>query len=115
MSIRVGEHQAVSARGSIRRFVREQPHCGLPVCGAHAVHRVVVETLEFVPAGVAPEGHRKVYLVADAIEEVERLKEAQFRLKFRSATETVDNPLQFRVMRRNIARMITILRERTQQ
>jgi large subunit ribosomal protein L29 len=51
----------------------------------------------------------------ELIEEVERLKEAQFRLKFRSATETVDNPLQFRVMRRNIARMITILRERTQQ
>jgi large subunit ribosomal protein L29 len=48
-------------------------------------------------------------------EEVERLKEAQFRLKFRSATETVDNPLQFRVMRRNIACMMTILRERTEQ
>ena len=38
-------------------------------------------------------------------EEIERLKEAQFRLKFRSATETIDNPLQFRTMRRNIARM----------
>ena len=48
-------------------------------------------------------------------EEIERLKEAQFRLKFRSATETIDNPLQFRVMRRNIARMQTILRERTEQ
>ena len=48
-------------------------------------------------------------------EEIERLKEAQFRLKFRSATETIDNPLQFRMMRRNIARMMTILRERTGQ
>jgi len=48
-------------------------------------------------------------------EEIERLKEAQFRLKFRAATETIDNPLQFRVMRRNIARMMTILRERTEQ
>ncbi len=48
-------------------------------------------------------------------DEVERLKEAQFRLKFRSATETIDNPLQFRVMRRNVARMMTILRERTEQ
>jgi len=48
-------------------------------------------------------------------EEIERLKEAQFRLTFRSATETIDNPLQFRVMRRNIARMMTILRERTEQ
>ena len=48
-------------------------------------------------------------------EEIERLREAQFRLKFRSATETIDNPLQFRVVRRNIARMQTILRERTEQ
>ena len=47
-------------------------------------------------------------------EELESLKEAQFRLKFRSATETIDNPLQFRVMRRNIARMMTVLRERTE-
>jgi len=48
-------------------------------------------------------------------EELERLREAQFRLRFRSATETIDNPLQFRTMRRNIARMLTILRERTRQ
>ena len=48
-------------------------------------------------------------------EELDRLKEAQFRLKFKSATEAVDNPLQFRTMRRNIARMITVLRERTEQ
>jgi large subunit ribosomal protein L29 len=46
-------------------------------------------------------------------EELARLKEAQFRLKFRSATEAIDNPLQFRVIRRNIARIKTVLRERT--
>ena len=46
-------------------------------------------------------------------EELTRLEEAQFRLKFRSATEAIDNPLQFRVMRRNIARIKTVLRERT--
>ncbi len=46
-------------------------------------------------------------------EELARLEEAQFRLKFRSATEAIDNPLQFRVMRRNIARLKTVLRERT--
>ena len=45
-------------------------------------------------------------------EELVRLEEAQFRLKFRSATEAIDNPLQFRVLRRNIARIRTILRER---
>ena len=46
--------------------------------------------------------------------QVDRLEEAQFRLKFRSATEdaTGGNPLQFRILRRNIARMKTVLRER---
>ncbi len=46
--------------------------------------------------------------------ELDRLEEAQFRLKFRSATEdaTGGNPLQFRTLRRNIARMKTVLRER---
>jgi large subunit ribosomal protein L29 len=47
-------------------------------------------------------------------EELTRLEEASFRLKFRSATEAIDNPLQFRVMRRNVARLKTALRERTQ-
>ncbi len=46
--------------------------------------------------------------------ELDRLREAQFRLKFRSATEdaTGGNPLQFRTLRRNIARMRTVLNER---
>lgn len=47
--------------------------------------------------------------------ELERLKEARFRLKFRSATETIDNPAQFKIMRRNIGRMLTVLRERAEQ
>lgn len=42
-----------------------------------------------------------------------KLQESQFRLKFRAGTEKVDNPLRFRIMRRNIARMKTVLRERT--
>ncbi len=46
-------------------------------------------------------------------EELRSLEEAQFRLRFRSATEAIDNPLQFRVIRRNIARIKTVLRERT--
>jgi large subunit ribosomal protein L29 len=45
-------------------------------------------------------------------EELARLEEARFRLKFRSATEAIDNPLQFRALRRNIARIRTVLRER---
>ena len=49
-------------------------------------------------------------------EELKRLLDAQFRLKFRSATEdaTGGNPMQFRMIRRNIARMKTVLRERNQ-
>ena len=46
--------------------------------------------------------------------ELGRLKEAQFRLRFRSATEAIDNPVQFRVLRRNIARIETVLREKEQ-
>ncbi len=46
--------------------------------------------------------------------ELDRLQDAQFRLRFRSATEdaTGGNPMQFRMVRRNIARMKTVLRER---
>ncbi len=51
---------------------------------------------------------------AELQEELDRLEEAQFRLKFRSATEDVTggNPLQFRTIRRNIARIKTVLVER---
>jgi len=40
------------------------------------------------------------------------LEEEQFRLRFRSATEALDDALRFRVIRKDIARMKTILRER---
>jgi len=40
-----------------------------------------------------------------------QLVEEQFRLKFRRATEAIANPLQFRSMRRDIARIKTILRD----
>jgi large subunit ribosomal protein L29 len=40
------------------------------------------------------------------------LREERFRLTFRSATEAIENPLQFRGIRREIARIQTILRER---
>ena len=46
-------------------------------------------------------------------DELARLQEARFRLKFRSATETIDDPSQFQTLRRNIARIATVLRERT--
>jgi large subunit ribosomal protein L29 len=48
--------------------------------------------------------------------ELATLEEAQFRLRFRAATEDIsgDNPMRVRTMRRNIARIKTVLRERVQ-
>jgi large subunit ribosomal protein L29 len=40
------------------------------------------------------------------------LREEGFRLRFRSGTEAITNPLQFRSIRRDIARIETILQER---
>ena len=42
------------------------------------------------------------------------LTEERFRLAFRRGTEAIENPLRFRTMRREIARIKTILRERKQ-
>jgi large subunit ribosomal protein L29 len=41
-----------------------------------------------------------------------QLVEERFRLRFRRATEAISNPLQFRSLRRDIARIKTILKER---
>ena len=40
------------------------------------------------------------------------LEEERFRLRFRSATEPLDDPLRLRWIRKDIARLKTILRER---
>jgi large subunit ribosomal protein L29 len=40
------------------------------------------------------------------------LRDERFKLKFRSATEAIDNPMRFRTVRRDIARVETILRSR---
>ena len=42
------------------------------------------------------------------------LTEERFRLAFRRATEAIPNPLQLRTIRRDMARIQTILRERKQ-
>jgi large subunit ribosomal protein L29 len=42
---------------------------------------------------------------------IAELEEERFRLRFRSATETLDDPLRLRVIRRDIARLKTVLRE----
>jgi large subunit ribosomal protein L29 len=43
------------------------------------------------------------------------LRQERFHLRFNSATQTVDNPIRFRTIRRDIARILTILREREGQ
>jgi large subunit ribosomal protein L29 len=43
---------------------------------------------------------------------IAELKEEQFRLRFRSATMQLENPKLINQIRRDIARMKTILRER---
>jgi len=40
------------------------------------------------------------------------LREERFKLRFRSATESIENPMQFRVLRRDTARVLTILGEK---
>ena len=43
---------------------------------------------------------------------IDELTRERFNLRFRSATESIDNPMRFRDLRRDIARMQTILREK---
>jgi large subunit ribosomal protein L29 len=40
------------------------------------------------------------------------LEDERFRLRFRAGTEAIENPLQFRTIRRDIARIQTLLGER---
>ena len=49
---------------------------------------------------------------ADIRQKIEEAQEELFRLRFRSATQPLENPLLLRTLRRDIARMKTILRER---
>ena len=45
-------------------------------------------------------------------EKLTEAREEEFRLKFRSATEAIDNPMRYRTLRREIARLQTLLREK---
>ena len=49
---------------------------------------------------------------ADIVSRVAELEEERFRLKFRSATETLEEPLRLRSVRKDIARLKTVLREK---
>jgi large subunit ribosomal protein L29 len=50
----------------------------------------------------------------DITARIAALEEERFRLKFRSASEPLQEPLRLRVIRRDLARLKTILRERRQ-
>ena len=43
---------------------------------------------------------------------IAELEEERFRLRFRSATQSLEDPLRLRAVRRDIARLKTVLRER---
>ena len=45
-------------------------------------------------------------------ERLEQLNEERFRLRFRSATQQLENPILLRTIRRDIARLKTAQRER---
>ena len=49
---------------------------------------------------------------ADLRARVAALEEERFRLRFRSATEPLEDPLRLRSIRKDIARLKTILRQR---
>jgi large subunit ribosomal protein L29 len=50
--------------------------------------------------------------VDDLKAKLAELTEERFRLRFRSATESIENPMRFRQLRRDIARLKTMLRAR---
>ena len=50
--------------------------------------------------------------VEDLKAKIDELTRERFNRRFRSATESIENPMRFRSLRRDIARMQTILRER---
>ena len=50
--------------------------------------------------------------VEDIKTRVAELEEERFRLRFRSATEQLENPLRLRTIRKDIARLKTVLTER---
>jgi large subunit ribosomal protein L29 len=50
--------------------------------------------------------------VKELNEQIAQSKEELFRLRFRSATQELENPVLLKTLRRDIARLNTILRER---
>ena len=55
---------------------------------------------------------RRESTVEELRQKLAEAREEEFRLRFRSATEAIDNPMRFRALRRDIARIQTVLREK---
>jgi large subunit ribosomal protein L29 len=53
--------------------------------------------------------------VDDLQAKLEELVAERFNLRFRSATESIENPMRFRALRRDIARIKTVLQQRAGQ
>ncbi len=53
--------------------------------------------------------------VQELREQLERDRQELFNLRFQAATQQVDNPRRMREVRKNIARILTILGERERQ
>jgi large subunit ribosomal protein L29 len=53
--------------------------------------------------------------VDDLRSKLEELVAERFNLRFRSATESIENPMRFRALRRDIARIKTVLQQRAGQ
>ena len=51
--------------------------------------------------------------VGDIESRIKDLEEERFRLQFRNATEPLEDPLRLRVIRRDVARLKTVLKEKT--
>ena len=47
----------------------------------------------------------------DIVSRIAELEEERFRLRFRGATETLEDPLRIRSIRRDIARLKTVLKQ----
>ncbi len=55
---------------------------------------------------------RRELTVVELTQKLAEAREEEFRLRFRRATETIDNTTRFRELRRDIARIQTVLREK---
>ena len=64
-----------------------------------------------MPKGLAASEIRD-WADVDIHSRVAELEEERFRLRFRAATETLEDALRLRWLRRDIARLKTVLRER---